>query len=230
LTSQLRKYRPEVAIDYTTPYADDFAGPVVNQWRQTLTEVNRNTALKTRRVQRLLGPGREETDVEQLLRDPAGRYIAVVKSQGRSNGLDFIAEWPYRLPTGWNEETIIAADPHQGAVFALTPTDDGRLDVDPVPFERGTGPSFRYGYRGGSPSTLYQALIRCAFDGIEEAPFALRDVTDDFKAGGVSQLWNTIVTTEGPLRLPWPRVKLWARADAKRAGYPPAGEHRATKS
>ena len=229
LAGQLRKPRPEVAIDYTTPYYDEFTGPVIEQWRQTLVEVDRNTASKSRRVGRLLGPGWREDDIEQVLRDPAGRFVVLTKSQSRSNGLDFSAEWPYRLPTGWNEKTIIAADPDRGAVFALTPTDDGCLDVDPVPFERGTGPSFRYGYHGGSPFTLYQALIRCVFNRTEEAPFTLSEVAEDFREDA-SQLWDAIVTTEGPLRLPWPRVQLWARADAKRAGYAPEGKRRVTKS
>jgi hypothetical protein len=230
LTWQLQKHRADVAIDYTTPYDDEFAGPVIDQWRQTLTEVDRSTALKTRRVQRLLGPGRwHNAEVEQVLRDPAGRYVAVIKSQSRSNGLDFSAEWPHSLPTGWNEKTIIAADPGLGAVFALTPTDDGRLRVDPVPFEQRTVPSFRYGYRGGSPATLYQALIRCVFEQVEKAPFTLRQVTDNFSGPDVSQLWNAIATTEGPLRLPWPQVQLWARADAKKVGYPPARKRQPPK-
>ena len=33
----------------------------------------------------------------------------------------------------------------------------------------------------------------------------------------VSQLWHTISTTNGPLRLSWPRLQLWARADQKAA-------------
>ena len=32
-------------------------------------------------------------------------------------------------------------------------------------------------------------------------------------------LWHAIATTEGPLRLPWPTVQQWARADAAKAGY-----------
>jgi hypothetical protein len=33
----------------------------------------------------------------------------------------------------------------------------------------------------------------------------------------VSQLWAAISTTKGPLRLSWPQVKLWARADKNKA-------------
>jgi hypothetical protein len=226
LTWQVRKHRPEVAIDYTEPYyCDEFVGPVIDQWRQTLTEVDREVGLRTRRVRRLLGQGWEEAEVEQVLHDPAGRYVAVIKSQSRSDQPVFSAEWPYRLPIGWNERTIIAADPGKNAVFALTPTDDGQMRVEPVPFERGTGPSFGYGYDGGSPFTLYQALIRCAFGEIEEAPFTLRDVLESRPDGvnrrdeDVSHLWHAIVTAQGPLRLPWPQVQRWAHADAERAGY-----------
>lgn len=32
-----------------------------------------------------------------------------------------------------------------------------------------------------------------------------------------SQLWHALSTTKGPLRLPWPQLKLWARADRKKA-------------
>jgi hypothetical protein len=34
-----------------------------------------------------------------------------------------------------------------------------------------------------------------------------------------SPLWHAIATTQGPLRLPWPTVVNWAKADADRAGY-----------
>jgi hypothetical protein len=67
--------------------------------------------------------------------------------------------------------------------------------------------------RGGSQ------LIRCAFSA-PEAPFTLNDV----EAGtgpeeARSDLWRAITATQGPLRLPWPTVLQWARADAVKAGY-----------
>jgi hypothetical protein len=133
----------------------------------------------------------------------------------------FQAEWPYDLPQRWTERTIIAADrDSSGAVFALTPTANGDMTVDPLPLEPGTGPSFGYGYGGGSPYTLYQALIRSAL-GTPEAPFTLLDVDPDARdaENTSSQLWRAIVTTQGPLRLPWPSIVKWAKADyAKAAG------------
>jgi hypothetical protein len=87
------------------------------------------------------------------------------------------------------------------------------MKVDPLPLEPRTGPSFGYGYDGGSPYALYQALIRCVF-GTPEAPFTLNQVKE-----ARSALWHSIATTQGPLRLPWPTVRQWARADAAEAGY-----------
>ena len=93
------------------------------------------------------------------------------------------------------------------------------MKVDPLPLEPGTGPSFGYGYDGGSPYTLYQALIRAAF-GTPEAPFTLNKVEAGAGPAEVkSVLWQAIATTKGPLRLPWPTVLQWARADAAKAGY-----------
>lgn len=105
----------------------------------------------------------------------------------------FHAEWPYDLPQGWNDRTIIAADrDSSGAVFALTPTSGGQMKADPLPLEPRTGPSFGYGYGGGSPYTLYQALIRCAL-GAPEAPFTLPDADE-----ASSPLWQAITTTQDP--------------------------------
>lgn len=127
----------------------------------------------------------------------------------------------YDLPQGWNDRTIIAADhDSSGAVFALTPTASGQMTVDPLPLEPRTGPSFGYGYGGGSPYTLYQALIRCAL-GTPEAPFSLTDVDPDAHdtENTSSPLWHAIATTQGPLRLAWPDVVMWAKADAAKAGH-----------
>jgi hypothetical protein len=33
----------------------------------------------------------------------------------------------------------------------------------------------------------------------------------------ISHLWKAIVTTRGPLRLSWPDIQAWARADYERA-------------
>jgi hypothetical protein len=93
------------------------------------------------------------------------------------------------------------------------------MAVDPLPLEPGTGPSFGYGYGGGSPYALYQALIRCAL-GTPGAPFSLTDVDPAAHdtENTSSPLWRAIAATQGPLRLPWPDVIRWAKADAARAG------------
>jgi hypothetical protein len=216
LTWQLRQNQPSAVTGRFEIYGDTYGGPVVDQWRQTLQSVD-GTALSTRRVRRLLGTWDRENLLE-VLRDPGGMHVAVLKND--NGDLYFHAEWPYDPPQGWNERTIIAADRDSaGAVFALTPTAAGHMKVDPLPLEPGTGPSFGYGYDGGSPYTLYQALIRCAF-GTPEAPFTLNEVEAGAGPAEVKgALWQAITTTKGPLRLPWPTVLQWARADAAKAGY-----------
>ncbi len=205
---QLHEQRPEIPLHPAEAYGDTFAGPVIDQWRQTLAPVpDPETARQTRRVRRLLRTWAPD-DLAELLRDPCGRFVAVLR--GDRDELWFHAEWPYELPSGWNERTIIAADhDSSGAVFALTPTPSGHMDVSPVPLEPGSGPSFAYGYGGGSPHTLYHALIRTAL-AAPESPLRAGDEDD-------SALWHAISTTDGPLRIPWPTVQEWARADAARA-------------
>jgi hypothetical protein len=211
LTWQLLRQRPAAATGRIEIYGDSYGGPVVDQWRQTLEPVP-DTVLKTRRVRRLLSTW-DPDNLLEVLRGPGDMHVVVLKNE--HGDLYFQAEWPYDLPQGWSERTIIAADhDSSGAVFALTPTPTGRMKVDPLPLEPRTGPSFGYGYDGGSPYTLYQALIRCVF-GTAEAPFTLNQV----KKEASSALWHSIATTQGPLRLPWPTVRQWARADAAEADY-----------
>ena len=219
LTWQLRDPRPGAATGRTEIYGDTYSGPVIEQWRQTL-EPSPDMALKTRRVRRLMR-GWDPEDAEsivEVLRGHGDMHVVVLKNQ--HSDLYFHAEWPYDLPQGWNDRTIIAADHDSaGAVFALTPTTSGHMTVDPVPLEPGTGPSLGYGYSGGSPYTLYQALIRSVF-ATPEAPFTLNDVEGATRPGQTaSELWQAISTTEGPLRLPWPTIQQWARADAAKADY-----------
>jgi hypothetical protein len=79
--------------------------------------------------------------------------------------------------------------------------------------------AFGYGYSGGTPITSYEALLRVALgDGVDLA--AILDwLTDQHGDGRTrSQLWEVISTTTGPLRLSWPQLRLWARADRKAAG------------
>ena len=201
---QLLLQRPAAATGRMEIYGDTYGGPVIDQWRQTLEPVP-DMALKTRRVRRLLRSWDPENILE-VLRGPGDIHVAVLKNE--HGDLYFEAEWPYDLPQGWNERTIIAADRESsGAVFALTPTPAGQMTVDPLPLESRKGPSFGYGYAGGSPYTLYQALIRCAF-GAPEAPFTLKEVQGGTKPDqSSSALWHSIATTQGPLRLPWPTVR-----------------------
>jgi hypothetical protein len=218
LAWQLRELNPKVAADRIEIYEDTYSGPVIDQWRQTLHPVpDLNAAMKTRRVRRLLSTW-DPSSIVEVLRGPRDQHVLVVKNE--LGTMYFEAEWPYALPGGWNERTIIAADPDSmGAVFALTPAPSGDMNVDPLPLEPGTGPGFGYGYDGGSPYTLYQALIRCVF-GTPEAPFTL--VASSGREGaarGGSDLWRAIVTTDGPLRLPWPAVQKWARADGVKLGF-----------
>lgn len=216
LTWQLRKDRPSALTGRIEIYGDTYGGPVADQWRQTLEPAD-GTVLSTRRVRRLLGTWDRENLLE-VLRGPGDMHVAILKNE--HGDLYFHAEWPYDLPRAWNERTIIAADRESaGAVFALTPTATGQMTADPVPLEPGTGPSFGYGYDGGSPYTLYQALIRCAL-GTPEAPFTLNDVEANAEPSKVkSDLWQALATAQGPLRLPWPTVLQWTRSDATKAGY-----------
>jgi hypothetical protein len=219
MTWQLQQHRPGTPTGRIEIYGDSYSGPVIEQWRQTL-EPAADTARQTRRVRRLMrGWDPDDTEIlVEVLRGARDLHAVVLKSP--HGDLFFQAEWPYDLPQGWNNQTIVAADRDSaGAVFALTPTASGHMTVDPVPLEPGTGPSLGYGYGGGSPYTLYQALIRCVF-ATPEAPFSLTDVGDDTSPDpAVSPLWHAIATTEGPLRLSWPTIQQWARADAAKAGY-----------
>ena len=215
LTWQLRKDRPAALTGRVEIYGDTYGGPVIEQWRRTLEPAD-EAVLSTRRVRRLLRTWDRENLLEVLC-GPGDMHVAVLKND--HGDIYFHAEWPYDLSQAWNERTIIAADRDSaGTVFALTPTTAGHMKVDPLPLEPGTGPSFGYGYDGGSPYTLYQALIRCAFS-TPEAPFTLNGVQAGTGPAEISSdLWQAIATTQGPFRLPWPTVLQWARADAVEAG------------
>lgn len=126
------------------------------------------------------------------------------------------------MPEVWTDQTIIAGDddgsPGEPGVFALTPADGG-LRVDPLP-NPGSEPGYTWGYQGTGPTTFYEALVRCA---LRRWAFELDDNRVSLVAqyyrdpGGTrrwpSPLWKAIATTKGPIRLPWPQVVAWARAD-----------------
>ena len=128
---------------------------------------------------------------------------------------------------GWTDRTILAADKvsNTTTLMALTPTDDGGMQVDPVPMPRGTGRTgFAFGYGGGGPAAMYMALLRCALSpaahraikrlhprlGWRVGTKPVRDTEDSPPA---SQLWTAIVTTRGPLQLSWPKAQQWAFED-----------------
>ncbi|HUR04276.1 MAG TPA: hypothetical protein VM347_17145 [Nonomuraea sp.] len=185
LRNWLRHTRPDLAFDDIEAYAGDWQGPIVQLWQQSMTPVDDPaTVLRTtRRGQRLA----HHADPERLAgmwRDAAGRYVAIFHPDITGNPSGFVAEWPYAPPTGWSEQTVLAADPGTGAVLAITPQPDGQPRVEPLPFDPDTGPAFRHGYSGGSPFSLYQALIRAAF-GTITAPFTLNDVPHEAFNTGV---------------------------------------------
>jgi hypothetical protein len=218
-----------VVDDGLQRYSGPWAGPVVDAWRKTLTPVQDVAAAwRLRRVHRLADDHQVE-DIEALYRDGEGRYVLVAPAS--PDGLWLAAEWPTGLQatSHWTDKTVLAGDDDEGTtttLLALTPTEDGQMRVDPVPLPpRSDREAFAYGYSGGTPVTTYQALMRCALgDGNVE----IGEVTGligerDPDGVPVSQLWAAITTTKGPLRLSWPQLKLWARADKNRTPAPDKG-------
>lgn len=207
-----------VADDGYDSYSAPWGGPVVDAWRKTLTPVDLDAALRLRRVRRTLGEHRLDS-VREVYRDQAGRYVLVAElSQG---ALWSFAEWPVSLAqvSEWTDQTVLAGDDEQGTtttLLALTPLGDGQMRVDPVPLLPGSHrDAFGYGYGGGTPATTYRALLRVALGDDPANTHAHRAIVR--YGDTTSQLWTAISTTKGPLRLSWPQVKLWARADRKRA-------------
>jgi len=208
-----------VADDGFVRYSGPWGGPVVDAWRKTLTSVkDMDAALRMRRVRRIVGDYDLE-QVREVYRDGAGRYVLVI---ALGSDLWSLAEWPVSLQatSAWTDKTLLAGDDVLGTtttLLALTPTEDGRMCVDPVPLlPRSHGDAFAYGYGGGTPSTTYRALLRCALGDGPDALRAHRLAGErDSNGNPASQLWAAISTTQEPLRLSWPQVKLWARADKK---------------
>jgi hypothetical protein len=228
----LQKHRPELVFDAVIRQGITSAGPVVEQWRQTLvplTDIEVQGLIGSRRIARLLSPdisARTESEfkfvekarrqVVGIWRDYAGRLTVETIEESWDGHPLLELEWPMGLPADWNEHTIIAADPEAdvGAVFALTPMQDGTLRADPLP-NPGSDPSYTWGYSGTGPSNLYDALVRCAL-GIWASSSADNWLRKPAPHG--SELWHYITTRkESPIRLPWPQVQAWARADRKRA-------------
>ena len=158
--------------------------------------------------------------MRQAYRDLDGRYVVTIKLD--SGDTWCVAEWPTGLGVvdGWTDETVLAADETGTAVtlLALTP-DKGGLRADPVPLlPNRFRDAFSYGYGGGTPAATYAAIVRVAL-GDADAKDGISRVANLRGSDGTlrSQLWDAISTTKGPLRLAWPQVQLWARADRKLA-------------
>ncbi|MDT3446198.1 hypothetical protein [Pseudofrankia sp. BMG5.37] len=141
-----------------------------------------------------------------------------------------MAEWPASLEkvATWTSKTVLAADDtgSAAAMLALTPTDDGRMRVDPVPLPpRSSREAFGYGYGygGGTPSSTHRAILRCALGDIPDLGKVHELIGEYRDEAPVSQLWAAISTTHGPLRLPWPRVQLWAHTDRATSRLDAAG-------
>jgi hypothetical protein len=61
-------------------------------------------------------------------------------------------------------------------------------------------------------------VLRVALgDEVNTSPVVERSLDRGPDHESISQLRRAIETTDGPLRLSWPQVKLWARADLKHA-------------
>ncbi|WP_410659599.1 hypothetical protein [Amycolatopsis sp. lyj-112] len=214
-----RRYRALAEADFAVYSSAWDDGPVINSWRENLTPTSLKEALQLRRVQRLFQGGYEDNALEAF-RDDDGRYVIVVKLD--NGDIWFQAEWPVALDIvdTWTDDTILAGDATTSTttLLALTPTEDGRLRTDPVPLPSVSREAFGYGYGGGGPSYTYSALLRCALGpDLNQISTAAKSGFLDEDGEPVSQLWKAISTTIGPLRLSWPQVQLWARADAKRS-------------
>jgi hypothetical protein len=227
----LRDQRPELVYDAAVPSVIELAGPVAEQWHQTLTPIPERERVQlaaTRRVARLISPSISprteeefhyvETNREKISgmwRDYAGRLVAELAERSGDGHPLLYVEWSTNLPRGWTDHTVVAADPESGAVVALTPLLDGQMQADLLP-NPGAEPSYTWGYSGTGPSNLYDALIRCAL-GLWRSRSG-NDWLNQPPPDG-SELWRYVSTTakDGPIRLPWPQIQAWARSDRKKA-------------
>ncbi|WP_433412974.1 hypothetical protein ACQP1V_27450 [Microtetraspora malaysiensis] len=235
LGSLLYRQRPEVVFTATVRELVTGSGPVVEQWRRTLTPVGEDELERlrsTRRFARLLtsdiSPESEaefgavaqaDQQVAGVWRDPVGRLtVEFTQEEGDDVGPRFATEWPTGQPDGWNEYTVIAADPSSnGAVFALTPTPDGELRADPLP-NPGGAPRYSWGYSGTGPTTLYGALARCAFGQWHRLDDQEWIGQPWLSTRADSELWRLISQTEqgASIRLPWPQIQAWVSDDHRR--------------
>ncbi|MEU1813262.1 hypothetical protein [Micromonospora aurantiaca (nom. illeg.)] len=232
LAVRLHTTHPETVFDDTVRHVVETTGPVTDQYIAGLTRLDDTTTRHmltrpTRRLARLLireavlDPSdrnlldRAAERLTGLYRNRDGRLVAAFTPARGHDHPTYAIEWPTGLPTGWTDATVIAADPSpSGAlVVALTPTPDGELRTDLLP-NPGDEPGYGWGYNGGSPWRLYQALTRCALD------TWLTPSSDDpdwmmhlNSTPADSPLYHHLVTHHGPLRLPWPQIQQWAHLD-----------------
>lgn len=233
LAAALRTSHPDVVWAGATGVAWLSRGrSVIAQYCDTLTplpeaEQQRLRDRPNRRVMRLvqserhMGAIRQFDLVREGLRrieafytDRDGRLVAAERADDGPGRL--IAEWPLYPIDGWTDETLIASDGEDYGVFALTPTDEG-LRVDPLPaIAELRGGHYTWGYQGSGPFSLYNALCRAAIGGLWNV--APQEWLENL--AGRSQLWRTITTSDqnGPLRLQWPQVRVWASDDHRHTG------------
>ena len=212
LTAAAEKTAPRLAADMVCVVRGTMlTGPITQQWRAALQRhPEPDRALRSRRGQRLLGAETPE-QVDELLIDHAGRLVALLPSS--TGGQDFHAEWPTGLPSqAWTDQTVIVGDHSEGnacgPLLALTPTRSGEQRIDPVPglYPAGrTFDGFVWGYEGGGPGVLYDALLRVVL----EEPLGLGDIDVPVD----SRLWEAITASSEPLEMRWPDVWRWARQD-----------------
>ncbi|MGW0066326.1 hypothetical protein ACWDUI_02550 [Streptosporangium sandarakinum] len=137
LGSLLYRQRPEAVFDATVRKVITAGGPVVEQWRQTLTPVEGDELKRlrpTRRFAQLLAsdisPASEaefgtvaeaQAKVTWVGKDRAGRLTVEFAHDGRDSTEPLLAtEWPTGQPEGWNDSTVIAADPASNGTVGLT--------------------------------------------------------------------------------------------------------------
>ncbi|MGW4667232.1 hypothetical protein [Streptosporangium sandarakinum] len=137
LGSLLYRQRPEAVFDATVRKVITAGGPVVEQWRQTLTPVEGDELKRlrpTRRFAQLLASDISPTSeaefgtvaeaqakVTWVGKDRAGRLTVEFAHDGRDSTEPLLAtERPTGQPEGWNDSTVIAADPASNGTVGLT--------------------------------------------------------------------------------------------------------------
>ncbi|MFI6341368.1 hypothetical protein [Streptomyces sp. NPDC050535] len=235
LAGHLVHYSPEDVFTAVNRELIATAGPVAQDYRAQLTPLPEDFVeeLRNRPTRRLMRLLTKEThlptlkhygflddalkDLAQLFTDPGGRWVAEFKP-GHSHfddaeHPDLAVEWPTgKPPAGWGEQTVIAGDKASDGVFALTPTPDGGLRIDPLP-SSGGATEYTWGYPGTGPGQLYDALTAATLDTWEDTSQWLNQFFG--RRSHASGLWKAIQDAKqhGPIRLHWPEIVEWTRED-----------------